>query len=248
MKYSPLFLKGIMIFSLWCMFLAQSSEVDFIKSYAGKDGQRLELVLLKPKEANKALLRVTRTDTVFDEVVFEASVKRTSGTNFLIRYRGDEYSMVSQSHDETRVYLPPRKELVMKFSKEGTDDMKAETLMDALKQQKLKNVQAGLARKEWTFLEKKNGAKATAAAESLSKRCKVAAKLALDWPTFPDAVMAETDAWSLCAPLEELSCAKIKLAPTLSCRFGEKMAFDNGVFSTTKDGATQGAAFVKGIK
>jgi hypothetical protein len=237
-----------MTLSLWCLLLAQIPEVDFVKSYAGKDGQRLEVMLLKPKEANRALLRVTRTDTVFDGVVFEANVKRTKDTNFLIRYRGDEYSMVSQSQDETRVYLPPQKELVMKFSKEGTDDMKADTLFEALKQQKLKNVQAGLARKEWTFLEKKYGAKATAAAESLSKRCQVAAKLALDWPTFPDAVMAETDAWSLCAPLEKLSCDQVKLAPALSCRFGEKMAFDNGVFSTTKDGATQGAAFVKGIK
>jgi hypothetical protein len=235
-----------MLTAILCLTMTQVPEVDFSKSYLGKDGQMLELVFLKPKKAQQALIRVSKSNSVFDDVVFRASIKEGRGTDFVIRYRGGDYFMVVQRNEMTTVNVPENKEFVVKFSETATKEMKPESLVEGLEKQKEST--ALLARKEWVFLEKKYSTKAQALSETLSKKCKSDVKINFNWASFPDEIMAEIDVWPLCAGLEQLNCATMKSNPQLTCQLGTNMGFEKGVFTTTKEGAKNGSTFVKGIK
>ncbi len=238
---------------LVALLLLQNPEVDFVKSYTGKDGQRVDVVVLKPKDLSRALVRVSRTGSTFDDIVFEAAVRKGRSTDYLVRYRGGEYALLSQSESLTEVSLPPQTQFAVKFSETATNELKPDAVLAALAEQKAKGTQALLARKEWPFLEKKYSTKAQAAADAVSKRCSVKSKtpvrITIDWSTFPDPVMAETDVWSLCAALEGIPCSQvIDTRRDLTCRLGASLAFENGVFTTTAEGAKLGAKFLKEAK
>jgi hypothetical protein len=238
---------------LIALLLSQSPEVDFVKSYAGKDGQRVDVVLLKPKESNKALVRVSRSGSALDDIVFEAAVRKGRSTDYLVRYRGGEYALLSQSESTTEVSLPPQTQFTVKFSETATNELKPDAMLGALAEQKAKGTQALLARKEWPFLEKKYGAKAQSAADSISKRCAVKSKtpvtINIDWSSFSDPVMAEIDVWTLCAALESIPCSQVDESHrALTCRLGAKLSFESGIFTTTVEGAKLGGKFLKEAK
>lgn len=231
----------------WTAF-AQGLEADSVKSYAGPDGQLVEVVRLKPLKAQQALLRVTGASSPADGLVLPAVL---AGGAFTVRIRGGDWNLLrlEEGTGTGTVYAPDAKEFRVKFTAGKSD---AAELLSAHQAQLESGAIALLAKKEFPFLVKKYEGKAATAVAELNKACGAKLDFTFSWATFSDDDMSNLDAWSLCAPFVtalKSSCAATKGVTAIACRRGTKAAVERSperiTFTTAAEPATNVSALLK---
>ena len=231
---------------------AQPFEAASLKSYQGPEGQRVEVLLLKPLKDQRAFVRVTGANSPVDGLVLpakstDAGPQRTRA--FTTRLRGADWEVLRLDEGRGEVFAPEVKSFPVKFV-EGKAD--AAELITTHQAQWKSGELAMAAKKEFPFLVTKYEAKATAATLALGKSCRARLSFTFAWATFSDADMSDLDAWSLCQPLVNAlskQCSAVQGVTKLVCRRGAELGFertaDTVTFTTTQQGASA-TAFVTG--
>lgn len=234
---------------------AEPLEALSSKVYRGRDGQTLEVVTLAPRESTEAVLQLRGADSEHDGLAVRCKARSTrAGTDYVARHRGADWVLASERESGVyEVYVPGKPAFRVRFNQEATDAASASEVLTAHTLQRESGRVAAFEKKAWPHLEKKYTARAAEALTALRGACGTSASFSFDWKTFDDEVMGDVDVWAVCAPLltqARSRCAALKDVTALSCRFGPALALERSgstlVFTTVRDGAASGAAFLGG--
>lgn len=223
-------------------------EVASVRGYKGTDGQAVALVLLKPVKDRAALLRVRQSGSPFDGLVLAGSF---DGTTFSTRFHGGEYQVLRVKEGVGRVYYPEATDFAVKFDEVATGTLAASELLAEHVRQEAAGELARFSHKEFPHLVKKYEAKAVQAVAQLARACGSAPPLTLNWTSFSDEDMENTDVWASCEPLMTQlrpRCGALKGLTQLVCRMGPALdlhrAADTLTFTTSAKGEAEGNAFL----
>jgi hypothetical protein len=233
------------------------AQAPTVKVYRGDDGQVVTMIWL----ANKtAVVQVKAARSEIDGLVVPVNAE---GRSWAARLQGNEsWGLVVEYREAKRVsnriyqyevYAPGAKAFDVAFDADLTAQTTAESVL-SLTAGQAKQL-AAVARKPYPFLEKKYQKSADAKVGALTSSCGRPLTFSFEWGSFSDVFMAETDVWKACEPVVTRlmkNCAVAKTSSRLVCRGGAQLGFgvegDDAVFTTTRLGQSQGAAFLAEVK
>jgi len=215
-------------------------EPASLKVFKGTEGQRVDVLAVKPVAEGRALIRVRASGSPFDGLVLEGKSK---DGRVAVTYRGSEWTVLNTTDGRGRAFFPEVKEFTVKFDEEATGQVDPAALIADHAKQKASGELAMFAKKAYPHLTRKYEAKASAAFTCPGSTFR------FDWASFTDDDMDNLDAYALCEPLAKAKCARLK-ASKVVCRMGPAFAVtradDTLTFTTTAKGAADGASFLAG--
>lgn len=217
-----------------------------LKTYRGKDGQRVDVVTLASEKGKPgALVKVSGSGSERDGVVFRGVIEHQGRDGFVMRYGGKDWHLFDNRDGVLSVYMPGPREFQAKYDEASTKEGDAAALVKTHQAQLADDTIALAEKAEWPHLVAKYEKAAGVAADAISKSCGVPVTLSLRWATFDDDTMANVDAWKLCAPLVpalQSRCAAVKARPKVVCQLGATPSLErlDGVMriSVPKSGAS----------
>jgi hypothetical protein len=226
---------------------APVAPVEAGRVFTSSDGVTLAIVPLRPKADNKAdnkaLVRVTGSNTVFDDkvIVHERSDADAGKVAYSTTYHGRSWFTITvPSSAEARpipIYLPGRRDVTVKYDERKSAALNTGDLYRAYQKQLADGTLQALAafnRKEETAAHEKQLGETL---DAFGKQCGYKLPAKIDWASFSDADVRELSIASYCGePVEAMArlCedsreAKRTIAAaikTFSCTMGTAMELE----------------------
>jgi hypothetical protein len=174
-----------------------------VRVYRGNEGVRVALAQVLPKEAAKAALRISGTDSPLDELVFLAEVEDLGdrGANFKITWKGRSWNIVTSRQGwwgwkQVELHVPEQPSAELFYddgeSKKVTSDSLASGLVsDAAKVAKL-------AAFDRAAEQTKHERALTKASADVKAACGADVPMSVDWKSIDDATLKAHSIASFC--------------------------------------------------
>ena len=211
--------------------------------YVGGDGLTIAVVPLKPRNDNKALVRVTGSGTAFDDKAIPHDRGEDGGkTAYSTTYHGRSwYTITVPSSGEARpipIYLPGRRDVTVKYDERKSAELKVDDVYRAYQKQQADGTLKALAafnRKDETARHEKQLATETGA--DFAKKCGYKLPVTINWASFSDDDLKELSIAGYCGePIDAMArmCedsaeAKRTIAAAIksfTCKIGPEMQLD----------------------
>lgn len=204
------------------------------KVFAGPEGVRVEVVLLKPKADNKAIVSVKGSDSEFDGIAQLVDVTN-NGNDYTTLFHGRKYAvLVARENWGYRQYalsVPGKRDgLRVAYDEEATKKLKAEDVYALYKKQEGDGTLAALQKFDRKGEEAKHEKQLAELVDRMNAACgaKVVAKIA--WASIPDDAVKSLSISSYCGSVldsaRDLCASKAgkdavsKKVTAYSCQFG----------------------------